>query len=339
MATIRDVAASAGVSSTTVSRYLNNRIDLPPATSSRIDTAIRLLDYRPNANARRLSTGKTESIGLVTPHINEPFFSELASAVEDEADRHGYTVFMSATRSEPQREIAAINRLRDRHVDGLIMMPNTTDRDGALAKLLGKRRDVGLVDGDVPGAKVPRVLVENERGTYEATVHLIQAGHRKIAYLGGTIGVSVFDQRRAGYLRALREAGIPFRRNLLRNCQTTHDVGQQAVLELLALRDPPTAILASCDNLTVGMILALRAAGVSVPDGISVVAFDDVPMTEFWQPPLTAIRQPIEALGRQGFLVLNTLLRGEDPPMLTRLPVELISRRSVAAPAARHRRA
>ena len=122
MATIHDVARSAGVSPTTVSRYLNNRIELPSSTASRIDAAILRLDYRPNVLAKRLSTGRSDAIGLVTPEIREPFFAELASAVEDEADRHGYTIFMSSTRSDRAREIAAINRLHDRHVDGLIMM-------------------------------------------------------------------------------------------------------------------------------------------------------------------------------------------------------------------------
>ena len=121
------------------------------------------LDYRPNVLAKRLSTGKTEAIGLVTPEIREPFFAELASAVEDEADRHGYTIFMSSTRSDRAREIAAINRLHDRHVDGLIMMTNTPD-DGTLAKLIAKRRNVVLVDEDIPGVNVPRVFVENEAG-------------------------------------------------------------------------------------------------------------------------------------------------------------------------------
>src|SRR6218665_494899 len=138
MATIHDVAQDAGVSPTTVSRYLNNRIELPPTTSARIDAAIKKLDYRPNLLAKPLATLKTEAVGLITPEIREPFFAELASAFEDEADRHGYTIFMSSTRSDRSREIAAINRLHDGHVDGLIMMTNTPD-DGTLPGLIATR--------------------------------------------------------------------------------------------------------------------------------------------------------------------------------------------------------
>jgi LacI family transcriptional regulator len=332
MATIHDVAQHAGVSPTTVSRYLNNRIELPATTSARIDAAILKLDYRPNILAKRLSTGRTEAIGLVTPEIREPFFAELASAVEDEADRHGYTIFMSSTRSDRAREIAAINRLHDRHVDGLIMMTNTPD-DGTLATLISKRRNVVLVDEDIPGVNVPRVFVENEGGAFAATRHLIEAGHSAIGYLGGPVGLFSPDERKAGYLRAMREAGLAVSPDLMRVGSFSPEFGKQAVLDFTEMKSPPTAIFASSDYLTIGAILGLRAAGVSIPEDISLVGFDDVrPMSELMHPPLTAVRQPIEALGRRGFLALYALLSGEQPSMLTRLPVELITRGSVAAP-------
>lgn len=334
MATIHDVAQDAGVSPTTVSRYLNNRIELPPSTSARIDAAILKFDYRPNVIARRLSTGRTEAIGLVTPEIREPFFSALASAVEDEADRHGYTIIMSSTRSDRAREIAAIERLHDRHVDGLIMMTNSPD-DGTLAHLIGKRRNVVLVNEDIPGASVPRVFVENEAGAHAATRHLIEAGHRTIAYLGGPAGLFSVEERKSGYLRAMREAGLDTRENLVRLGRFSAEFARQAVREMLAAPRPPTAIFASSDALAVQSIIELRALGLAIPDDVSLVGFDDVPMTELLQPPLTAVRQPIDALGRHGFQALHALLTGQTPRMLTRLPVELMVRGSVGAPPSR----
>jgi len=234
MATIHDVALDANVSPTTVSRYINNRIELPAATAARIDAAIAKLDYRPNLLARRLSTGRTEAIGLVTPEIREPFFAELASAVEDEADRHGYTIFMSSTRSDRQREIASLNRLHDRHVDGLIMMTNTPD-DGTLAALIGKRRNVVLIDEDIPGVQVPRVFVENEIGAYKATRYLIDAGHEKIGYISGPRGLYTVEQRRAGYLRAMNEAGLKVRPEHLAGGSFAPDFSRKATLEPGAL--------------------------------------------------------------------------------------------------------
>jgi LacI family transcriptional regulator len=332
MATIHDVAQDAGVSPTTVSRYLNNRIELPAATSARIDAAIRKLDYRPNILAKRLSTGRSDAIGLVAPEIREPFFAELASAVEDEADRHGYTIFMSSTRSDRAREIAAINRLHDRHVDGLIMMTNTPD-DGTLAALIAKRRNVVLVDEDIPGVNVPRVFVENEAGAHAATRHLIEAGHRSIAYLGGPEGLFSAVERRAGFIRAMREAGLGMPEELMRTGSFAQEFAKHAVTELMNLESPPTAIFASSDYLCIGAVIGLKAAGLSMPEDVSLVGFDDVrPMSELMHPPLTAVRQPIEALGRRGFLALFALLNGEQPEMLTRLPVELIKRASVAGP-------
>jgi LacI family transcriptional regulator len=331
MATIHDVALDANVSPTTVSRYINNRIELPASTAARIDAAIAKLDYRPNLLAKRLSTGRTEAIGLVTPEIREPFFAELASAVEDEADRHGYTIFMSSTRSDRQREIASLNRLHDRHVDGLIMMTNTPD-DGTLAQLIGKRRNVVLIDEDIPGVQVPRVFVENELGAYKATRYLIDAGHEKIAYIGGPTGLYSVEQRRAGYFRAMKEAGLKVRKEHMAGGSFAPDFARKATLEFLKTRTPPTAIFGTSDYIAIGVMQGLKQAGVLVPSQVSVVGFDDMPLTELFNPPLTAIRQPIEALGRQGFQVLFSLLSGKQPPMLTMLPVQLIERDSVAPP-------
>jgi LacI family transcriptional regulator len=331
MATIHDVAENAGVSTTTVSRYLNTRIELPAATAARIDAAIAELEYRPNVVARRLSTGRTEAIGLVTPEIREPFFAELASAVEDEAERHGYTIFISSTRSDRAREVASLNRLMDGHVDGLILMTNTPD-DGALARLIAERRNVVLIDEDVPGAAVPRVFVENERGAYLATRHLIEAGHTAIAYVGGPVGLFSVEERLAGFVRAMDELGIPLRHELMRLGSFAPEFARSAVLGFLEEREPPTAIFASSDYLAIGAIRALRLAGLDVPRDMSLVGFDDMPLTELFDPPLTAIRQPIEALGRAGFQALFALLNGRQPDMLTRLPVTLIKRESVAQP-------
>lgn len=331
MATIHDVAQDAGVSPTTVSRYLNNRIELPSTTAARIDAAIRKLDYRPNLLAKRLSTGKTEAVGLVTPEIREPFFAELASAFEDEADRHGYTVFISSTRSDRNREIASLERLHDGHVDGLLMMTNTAD-DGTLAALIGRRRNVVIVDEDIPGVSAPRLFVENEAGAHAATRHLIEAGHTRIAYLGGPDGLFTVGERYAGFVRAMREAGIGIRPEYVAIGSFAPDLARAATLNFLALDHPPTALFASSDYLMIGAVQGLRARGVRIPDDMSLVGFDDMSFGELLTPPLSAIRQPVESLGRLGFQTLLALLNGESPPMLTRLPVQLMVRQSVGAP-------
>jgi LacI family transcriptional regulator len=331
MATIHDVALQAGVSPTTVSRYLNRRIELPAATAERIDAAIAALDYRPNVLAQRLSTGKSFAIGLVAPEIREPFFAEIASAVEDEADRHGYTVFISSTRSDRARELASLQRLVDRQVDGLLLMTNIPD-DGALADMISRRRNVVVMDEDVPGASAPRLFVENREGMALATRHLIDHGHRRIAYLGGPEGLFSVTERREGFRLAMAEAGITLPPGYMVFGSFAPAHARLATLGLLDLAEPPTAIVASSDYLAMGAILALRDRGIVVPEDMSLIAFDDAAFGALITPPLTAIRQPVELIGRRGFQLLLDLLEGREPPALTRLPVDLIRRQSVGAP-------
>ncbi len=331
MATIQDVAVSAGVSKTTVSRYLNNSIELPAATIARIDAAIAKHDYRPNLLARRLSTGKTDAIGLVIPEIREPFFAELASAVEDEADRHGYTIFISSTRSDRARELASLNRLRDHHVDGLIMLTNTAD-DGSLARQITKRKNVVLLDEDIPGVNVPKIFVENAEGAHRATRYLIDAGHKRIGYLGGPLGLLSSEERYAGFTQALAEAGLSVDPAQVRRGSFAPDFARLAVLEILQGRDPPTALFASSDYLALGALAGLRQAGLDVPRQMSFISFDDTPLAAMLTPALTAIRQPIEALGRAGFQALFAVMNRKPAARITRLPVELVERQSVTRP-------
>lgn len=331
MATIHDVAQDAGVSATTISRYINKSIELPPGTVARIDAAIAKFDYRPNLLARRLSTGRTEAIGLVMPEIREPFFAELASAVEDEADRHGYTIFISSTRSDRGREVASLDRLRDHHVDGLILLTNTVD-DGTLSRLIGKRRDVVLLDEDIAKVSVPKVFVDNEPGAHRATRYLIEAGHRRIGYLGGPIGLFTAEERYAGFRHAVSEAGVAPDDTLISRGSFSPDFARQATLAMLCQKSPPTALFASSDYLALGALRGVREAGVSIPNDLSFVSFDDTLIGDMLTPALTAVRQPVELLGRTGFQVLHALINRKSAPRLTRLPVELIERQSVAAP-------
>ena len=337
MPTIHDVAQDAGVSPTTVSRYLNRRIDLPATTAGRIDASILKLGYRPNLLAQRLSTGKSQAVGLVTPEIREPFFAEIASAFEDEADRHGYTVFISSTRSDRNREIASLNRLDDRHVDGLLLMTNRAD-DGTLARLIGNRRDVVVMDEDIAGVSVPRIFVENEAGAHAATRHLIEHGHRRIGYIGGPPELGTSGERRAGFLRAMREACFLVDPDLVAMGSFAAEAARLAAHRFLALPHPPTAILASSDFIAIGAFTALREAGLAIPGDVSLVGFDDMPLGVLLSPPLTAVRQPVEALGRLGFQTLFALLNGAPAAALTRLPVDLIRRQSVGAPKQRNQR-
>lgn len=331
MATLSDVAAEAGVSPTAVSRYLNNRIDLPKATRDRIDAAIAKLDYRPNLLARRLSTGKSEAFALVTPDIANPFFAELAAAVERQAHASGYSVYITSTGGYADAEINAIRRMADSHVDGLIMTTNRVD-DGSIANLLAGRENVVLLDEDIDGVSVPRVFVDNAEGAYLATKHLISMGHKAIALVGGPHRLMSVNERLAGFTRAMEKAGLPVRAGWVLLGEYTRDYGVAAASVLLDAVDPPTAILACSDYIAIGIMQVVRQHGLSIPEDISLVGFDDMAFAALVDPPLTTIRQPVAAMGELAVKHLLALLEGQSPPAETRLPVELVTRQSVAPP-------
>ena len=331
MATLSDVAAEAGVSPTAVSRYLNNRIDLPQATRDRIDAAIAKLDYRPNLLARRLSTGKSEAIALVTPDIANPFFAELAAAVERQAHASGYSVYITSTGGNADAEVNAIRRMAESHVDGLIMTTNRVD-DGSLAGLLAGRENVVLLDEDIDGVSVPRIFVDNAEGTYLAAKHLIAMGHTEIALIGGPHRLMSVNERLAGFTRAMDEAGLPVRPGWVMLGDYTRDYGVAAASVLLDAVDLPTAILACSDYIAIGVMQVVREHGLSIPYDISLVGFDDMAFAALVDPPLTTIRQPVAAMGELAVTHLRALLEGQTPAAETRLPVELVTRQSVATP-------
>jgi LacI family transcriptional regulator len=329
-ATIRDVAREAGVSPATVSRHLNKSIVLPLDTAARIERACEELAYRPNQLAKRLSLGSSELIGLVTPEIANPFFAALAGAAEEEARREGYALLIVSTGGDPLMEIANIQRLDSRHVDGLIVLTNRPD-DGGLRAMISGRRDVVLLDEDVPGAEVARIFVENEQGAYAATRHLLEAGHRRVAHIGGPKDLFSSRERFEGFARALTEAGVRVDETLLRFGAYDRDSGLSAIRELMA-GARPTAVFTGSDYIAIGVLAGLRQMGLAAPRDLSIASFDDMPFADMMHPPLTTVRQPIEDMARLGVRTLLAQIKGDATAGVARLPTELIVRLSVGPP-------
>ena len=205
-ATIKDVAGAAGVSIATVSRYLNGSIRLPGSTTKRIDHAVASLRYAPNPLARSLSLGKSNTIGLVVPEIGNPFFAGLAASVETAAAEHGLGVLLCVTLNRVERELDYIGRLEHRQVDGLLFATNHPD-DGTLLAALAGLPGIVLLDEDIAGADVAGVFADNMNGARDATRHILEAGHRRIAMLSGPSGLLSAEERRRGFLSAVREGG------------------------------------------------------------------------------------------------------------------------------------
>ena len=333
-ATIRDVARLARVSPAAVSRSLNGSIQLPAATGERIRAAVAELRYQPNAQARRLSRGRAEAIGIIVPDISNPFFALLAGGAERVAVAAGYDVVIWSSRNQLERELACFDRLASGYIDGLLLITNHAD-DGQLAERVTRAPErVVIVDEDVPETAVPKFFVENELGGYVATRHLIENGHQQIAHMGGPRGVMSAIERANGWRRALSEAGIAVPKRWHIASEYEVDQARSDAAALFALTPAPTAVFAGSDAIALGIMYQARERGIIIPDDLSLVGFDGMPITELLQPALTTVGQPIDSLGRLGAEQLIAVIDGAAMPgaETIRLPIALVSRGSVAAP-------
>jgi LacI family transcriptional regulator len=328
--TIKDVAKAASVSPTAVSRHLNRQISLPPATAQRIDRAVAALGYYPNQLARNLSRGQSGMLGLVTPDIANPFFAQLASAAAEEALTHGFQILLCSTQNDPERELAYLELLNRRQLDGLVVLTSCAVSDNVEQHLAEGARVV-LVDEDTDLQDVPKVFVENQQGGYLATSHLLTRGHTRVAHIGGPTHLFSAQERYAGYAAALTEKGLPLESDLARFGLYTESFGYEAARWLLELAQPPSAIFAASDYVALGVLRYLKERVIKVPDDISLVGFDDILLAGLLQPALTTVRQPIDRLAREGIrLLAEEILSGTNTdPKVLRLPVELIERDSV----------
>ncbi|MGN7772039.1 LacI family DNA-binding transcriptional regulator [Phyllobacterium sp. 22552] len=334
MPSLKDVAAAAGVSVTTISRFVNGSLDLPHNTKKRIEDAITTLKYVPNPHARRLSMGRSDTIGLVVPEIANPFFSTFVAAVEQAADEKKLAVSLHATLNRPGREIEYLQLIERNHVDGLIFVTNHPD-DGALANLINRSSKVIVVDEDIPGSKAPKLFCDNDHGGYLAGLHLAGHGHRHVLFIGGDERMISARRRFDGVMRALREHHAGLARVDRYAGEYTINYGRQAALRFLEERHEATAIFASSDEIAIGLLEVFKDRGVSVPGDVSMIGFDDVGPLHLFAPPLTVIRQPVRQLGSRALeLLLETNWQEWKPSASEELlPVEIVVRNSVAPPA------
>jgi LacI family transcriptional regulator len=335
--TIRDVAHAANVSPAAVSRYLSNQLQLPVPTKSRIDAAIEALNYVPNAMARRLSLNSSETIGFITSDIVNSFFALIASAAEEAASRAGYSLTILNSRNDIDRELQFLSRIDDRQFDGVLLLTNHVD-DGRLRTKINANRRVVLLDEDVPGAVAPRLFAENQTGADLATAHLIEHGHKRIAYVGGPRGLLSGEERLKGFRQAHAKALLDVDERLVFSGPYDERVAYDSFRQLWAGGEPPTAIFSGGDLLALGIMQAARDMHLRIPRDFSLVSFDDIPHAALFDPPLTTVRQSTQDFGQRGVGLLLDLINHEvHAPDTLRIPVSLMVRGSVAAPPRSHR--
>ncbi|HEY65796.1 MAG TPA: LacI family transcriptional regulator [Caldilineae bacterium] len=300
--TMRDVARRAGVSIKTVSRVVNNQGEISEATRQRVLKAIEELGYRPNALARGLVSGKTLTVALIIPQITDPFFPEVVLGVESVARKHGYSVFLCNTNEDPQQELAYVEVLASKQVDGIILCGSRLNAD-QLSKVASLHRVSILTSRKPRSAAV--VSIPGEAGLYEITSHLIRLGHKKIGHIGWWTEDE--SERLDGYRRALREHGIEGNeRWVMRLPQVSIENAHRAARQLLERASEITAISCYNDLVAIGVLQACKELGRRVPVDLAVVGFDDIPLASLVTPALTTMRVPRYELGR---MVMELLLR------------------------------
>lgn len=330
--TIRDVAARAGVSVATVSRVVNhNPHRVSPATRRRVLSAVRALGYRANIIAQGLKQRRTRTVALIVPDISNPFFPAIARGIEDVAQQRGYAVLLCNTYEDLARERAYLELLRTRMIDGLIFA-TVGSNTRHLRSLRRERLPVVLVARDVDGVPIDAVFVDNFRGEFEATSHLIRLGHRRIAHVAGPGSLHVASERRRGYLRALEDAGVTRHEAIVVEGDFSAEGGRQAVQTLLDRHIRFTALAAANDLMAIGAMEALRHAGKRVPDDVAVVGFDDITFASLVTPALTTVAQPKYRMGQLAMGRLLAVMDGTGgKPTQTVLPPELVVRESCGA--------
>lgn len=325
-ATIRDVAALAGVSYQTVSRVINQDDRVRPSTRQRVEAAITELGFRPNAIARSMATGSTQTFTCLAPNLTDYTFARIIEGAEHEARRHGYYLFSASAEDEDTFATLVDQLVTSRRTEGLLVINPYAD---------GRHRHL---PANVPtvyvGARprqeaVDSVALDDEGAARIATEHLLAQGHRRIALICGPMSEDCSQDRLAGYQAALAAAGIAIDPCLVQEGDWSATSGYQAWQRLATLRDRPTAVFAQNDRMAVGVLRAVREAGLRVPDQVAVIGVDDMPLASYFDPALTTMRQDLAEIGRVAAqLLLRAVADPTAPRQHLRLPADLIIRES-----------
>jgi LacI family transcriptional regulator len=326
--TLRDVSVLAGVSAKTVSRVINDDPAVAAGTAERVRSAIRELGFHPNPVARSLRVGRDDAIGLVVENIADPFMAEVTGAVEEVARERGMFVIIASAGYAPESERVVVSGLANRRVAGLIITPTSGDHS-----YLGHgpvRFPTVFVDRPPIQHDSDTVLADNEGGARMATQHVIQHGHRRVAFVGDRLHIYTTRLRYQGFRTAMAEAGLPVDERLVRVDAMGSQNSTAATVDLLASDPAPTAVISANARTSLGVVRALHQQGRT---DIAHVSFDDFQGAESLSPPVTAVYQDPQGLGRAAATLLFDRINGMDgPPQRVVLPVKLIVRGSGELP-------
>jgi len=333
--TMDDVARAARVSKQTVSAVINNKSGISEKTRARVRQIIARLDYHPNLLAGSLRAQRSFTVGVIIPSITNPFYPELVRGIEDEAQPHGYSLFLCNCDEDAQKEINYIHVLRRHRIMGLIA--STAHEHPAwgeaLQNLAAQGVPVVVLGSYRPVAKVVQIVVDDEEGFMKATSHLLDLGHERIGMIMPPIGFNGVSPRVTGFLEAHKQRGKPVAPELLAPGGWHVEDGRDAAAQLMQLPVPPTAIVAPNDMAAIGAITMLKELNRRVPEDIAVVGYDNIKIAEWYDPALTTVDQPHYQMGQRAMQeMLKHLERPSEPPKVVKFETTLIVRRSSGGP-------
>jgi LacI family transcriptional regulator len=323
-----DVARIAGVSASTVSHVLNGTRKVDTATRLRVEAAIEQTGYRRNVVARALAAGRTHTVGLSISALTNPYFGSLVHAVERALSDAGYVLIVGDSHDDVEAERRVTDSLLDRQVDGMIVAPAAGSERVTLPQVIRTGTPLVLIDRCVDVA-CDQVGPENFSSARSLTEHLLDLGHRRIGVVRGLAGISSTTERFEGYTAALADHGIAVDAALVMDGESSTDVAERVVYELMSRADRPTALVSLNNSMTIGTLKAVRSLGLSIPSDVAFVCYDDFEWSDLFEPKLTAAGQDVETIGATAVELLLRRIRGHDAePQRIRVPTTFHHRNS-----------
>jgi LacI family transcriptional regulator len=303
--TLSEVAAIAGVGTTTVSRVINGGKRVDPKTLARVQSAIEALGYMPNQAARSLKGHRTRTIGLIIPSIADPFFASCAEAAQAVARANDSLLIVTTTQNDPDTELESVNVLMSHRADGLIIAPSDSDSVELRNALIRTGVPVVAMDRPLSGSSIPSVVADNFVGAYSATRHLIEHGYKRIACVTGEPNLYTIRERIGGYRQAVTSSGLPI---ILETSVTDYRSAERAVEGLLAGPERPNAFLTLKNSTTIYVFEVLQKLHFAIPDSVALLGYDDFELAEAVRPSISVVQQPIAEIGRDAAELLFEVL-------------------------------
>ena len=315
--TIKDIAKALGLSTSTVSRALRGSYEISSETKKMVLEYAEKFNYRPNPIALSLREKRSRSIGVVVCEIANNFFSQVINGIESIAYNRGYHVIVSQSHESYKREVVNIDHLASRSVDGLLVsLSNETIDVSHFKKLYDKGLPIVFFDRITEEIETHKVIIDNFKGAYDATMHLVEYGYKRIGHVTNSEQLYITKQRLAGYRRALEDMGIAYDEKLVKYCDHGGMIIQEieeAATELMRMEQRPDAIFACSDRLTTSLLATLKKSGLKIPDDIALLGFTNSLVVDYFDPPLTAVKQPAFEIGQVATEMLIQIIESKRP--------------------------